>query len=137
MKIPLINKLSGLGSAFARLNPVGLISKIKSLKKGSGDDEDENRNFHPSGSNDDDLFEGLGDLDQIEAEAAERTEKGATSADDDDEFGDTFDSDSMDDEPDVLDEFDQDDETDFADLDSDEAQDLDSETIGKEAPDIP
>ncbi|MCW8914850.1 MAG: divergent polysaccharide deacetylase family protein, partial [Magnetovibrio sp.] len=90
----------------------------------------------PSGSNDDDLFEGLGDLDQIEAEAAERTEKDATSADDD-EFGDTFDSDSMDDEPDVLDEFDQDDETDFADLDSDEAQDLDSETIGKEAPDIP
>ncbi|HEY9081459.1 divergent polysaccharide deacetylase family protein [Magnetovibrio sp.] len=75
MKLPLINKLSAVTGVFARLNPMGLIAKLKSRKKGGDDEEDDDRDFRPSGSDGDDLFADLGDLDELDAEAREKAEE--------------------------------------------------------------
>ncbi|OEJ67077.1 divergent polysaccharide deacetylase family protein [Magnetovibrio blakemorei] len=65
MKLPFVNKLSALTGVFARLNPAGLIAKIKARKKG-GSPEDDEDDALPTG---DDLFADLGDLKQLDAEA--------------------------------------------------------------------
>lgn len=142
MKLPLVDKLSGLGDVFARLNPMALIAKFK---KGKGDDDDfddEDRDFRPSsGGDEEDFLSDLGDLDQIEADAAER-EVGEADEDDpfddDDNFDNFDDADDGDDELDVLDEYDADDDgtDDFVDLD-DVFAGGDDEVIGEDAPDVP
>ena len=134
MKLPLVDKLSGLGGVFARLNPLALLKK----RKADDDDfDDEDRDFRPSvGDDEEDFLGDLGDLDQIEADAAEREE-----ADDDDPFGDdddefgSFDDDDDDDEPDVLDEYDAEESAEFVDLDDVFAGG--EEADGEEAEDVP
>lgn len=114
MKLPFINKLSGLSGVFSRLNPAALIAKIKAKKSGAEDDDDE-----LISDEDADLFGDLGNLDELDAEAAENADEDASS---EDELAD-FDEDAFDDddhEPDVLDEVDGDDQS-FADLDAEEA----------------
>ena len=118
MKLPLVDKLSGLGGVFARLNPLALLKK----RKASDDEfEDEDRDFRPSvGDDEEDFLGDLGDLDQIEAEAAERDDDDDDEDDpfgDDDDFGGFDDDDDDDDEPDVLDEYDAEDTEGFVDLD--------------------
>ena len=76
MKLPLINKLSAVTGVFARLNPMSLIAKLKARKKGGVAEEDEDRDFLPSGGEGDDLFTDLGDLDQLDADAKEKGEEG-------------------------------------------------------------
>jgi len=90
----LINKLSAVTGVFARLNPMSLIAKLKARKKGgAADEDDDERDFVPSGGEGDDLFADLGDLDQLDAEAKEKTaEDGAEDFDDfDNEELDEFD----------------------------------------------
>ena len=84
MKLPLINKLSAVTGVFARLNPMGLIAKLKARKKGGGADEEQDRDFVPSGEGGDDLFADLGDLDQLDADAKEKAAEGG--AEDFDDF---------------------------------------------------
>jgi len=97
VKLPFTIKVPDVGALFARLNPAKLLSK---LKKGDADDDD-------TGEDDGDLFDGLGNLDQLDAEALEDAV-----ADDGHEQDD--------DEPDVLDEVDGSHEPDFADLDAED-----------------
>jgi len=121
----LINKLSAVTGVFARLNPMGLIAKLKARKKGGGGDEDEDRDFLPSGGegDGDDLFADLGDLDQLDADAKEKGEgDGDEDFDDfDNEELDEFNENEFDDEKSDLHEpaHDQgdDDDIDFSDLD--------------------
>jgi polysaccharide deacetylase 2 family uncharacterized protein YibQ len=65
VKLPFVNKLSALTGVFARLNPAGLLAKIKARKKGGALEDDED-DVLPTG---DDLFADLGDLNQLDAEA--------------------------------------------------------------------
>jgi len=65
VKLPFVNKLSALTGVFARLNPAGLLAKIKARKKGGAHEDDED-DVLPTG---DDLFADLGDLNQLDAEA--------------------------------------------------------------------
>ena len=90
MKLPLINKLSAVTGIFARLNPVGLLAKIKLRKKDGDANQDEERDFLPSGGDGDDLFADLGDLDQLDAAAADKAAQGV-----DEDFGD-FDNEELD-----------------------------------------
>ncbi|MEG3619861.1 divergent polysaccharide deacetylase family protein [Magnetovibrio sp. PR-2] len=143
MKLPLVDKLSGLGGVFARLNPLALLKK----RKGDDDDfDDEDRDFRPSGGDEEDFLGDLGDLDKIESDATERDDAEAEE-DDDDPFGDDdddddfggFDDDDDDDaaaEPDILDEYDAEDTEDFVDLD-DVFAGSDEELIGDDEQDVP
>ena len=90
MKLPFINKLSAVTGVFARLNPMALVAKFKSRKTNAAD-EDEDRDFLPSGNEGDGLFADLGDLDQLDAEAKEKN--GESTQEDD--FGD-FDNKELD-----------------------------------------
>jgi len=125
VKLPLINKLSAVTGVFARLNPMGLIAKLKARKKGGGSDEDEDRDFLPSGGDGDgdELFADLGDLDQLDADAKEKGEEGGREDFDDfdNEELDEFNENEFDDEKSDLHEpahdQDDDDDIDFSDLD--------------------
>jgi len=90
VKLPLINKLSAVTGVFARLNPMSLIAKLKARKKGGIAEEDEDRDFLPSGGDGDDLFADLGDLDQLDADAKEKGEEGSN------EDFDDFDNEELD-----------------------------------------
>jgi len=122
VKLPFIHKLGALTGVFARLNPATLIAKIKA-KRSKTEDDDE---LAP-GDGHDDLFGDLGDLDKLDAEAAEKAakdERAARDADADEEFDsddELFDEDDDIDDADVLDD-DADDHSDheFADLDTDD-----------------
>lgn len=125
MKLPLINKLSAVTGVFARLNPMGLIAKLKAGKKGGDADEEQDRDFVPSGGDGDNLFADLGDLDQLDADAKEKAAEGGAEDFDDfdneelDEFNENeFAEEERDhhDQGDVT-AHDQDDDIDFADLD--------------------
>lgn len=95
---------------------MGLVAKLKSRKKNVAD-EDEDRDFLPSGGEGDALFADLGDLDQLDAEAKEKSDESADEGD----FGD-FDNKE-------LDEFD---ENEF---DGDEASTLDEPALDEPAVD--
>lgn len=75
MKLPFVKKLSALTGVFARLNPAGLIAKMKARKKGGSDEDDEDHGL-PTG---DDLFADLGDLNQLDAEAKAKADRGGES----------------------------------------------------------
>lgn len=87
MKLPFTIKLGAVKGVFARLNPLGLLRKIKfklPFKRGgkgkagkkAGDDG------HPD---DEDMFGDLGDLSELDAAAKERHREGAKKGDDDDD----------------------------------------------------
>ncbi|MBL4615497.1 MAG: hypothetical protein JKY27_11575, partial [Magnetovibrio sp.] len=98
MKLPFIHKLSALKGVFARLNPAALIAKIKAKK--SADDADEDDLL--VGDDDADLFGDLGDLDQLDVEAAEKADELADfdeNAFDDDEVADLNAANTRDDAP--------------------------------------
>ncbi|HEY9164130.1 MAG TPA: divergent polysaccharide deacetylase family protein [Magnetovibrio sp.] len=67
MKLPFVNKLDGMKGAFARLNPMGLVAKIKARKNAAQSDEDDG-DFDTS-------FDDLGDLDELDAVAREGGEQ--------------------------------------------------------------
>ena len=114
MKLPFTIKMPNLGGVLSRLNPAGLIAKIKA-KKGDGEDEDE----FEAGGDDDDLFGDLGDLDQLDAEAVEAAEGEGNDPDPDADFAD-FDNKPLQDEPLDDDELDDVDDHDFDDFEDEE-----------------
>lgn len=63
-KVPFTFKLGAVKGLFARLNPAGLLAKLKRKKKGEGDEDEAGGGA--------DMFADLGDLDELDAAAAER-----------------------------------------------------------------
>ncbi|MCR4376928.1 MAG: divergent polysaccharide deacetylase family protein [Rhodospirillales bacterium] len=90
MKLPFTIKLGAVKGVFARLNPLGLLRKIKSKlpsklggKGKAGKEADDGGHL-----DDEDMFGDLGDLSELDAAAKERQREAAQKGDDDDDDDD-------------------------------------------------